>query len=149
MFNNKKKTPDATSSSSSTSSNSINSLVTGTKVEGTIHANNDIRVDGKLTGTLNCKGRVIIGPEGQIEGEITCQNAVIEGKFSGTLNVSETLNVRETANIHGDINTNKLLVQSGAVFNVNCTMGGQKVKSFSDSNKKGDKKEPALSFGTN
>jgi len=138
MFGNKnsKETPatkskngtPASPSSSSGSSHALNSLVQGTTVEGTIKADSDIRVDGTIKGKLFCDAKVIIGPTGQIEGEVKCQNAVIEGKFDGVLQVSELLNVRETAQITGDVTTGKLIVQSGAVFNVTCSMeGGKKI----------------------
>ncbi len=133
MFKNKSKengTSSSSASSSSSISGSTNSLVAGTNLEGTINAGSDIRIDGTLIGLLDCKGRVIIGPEGKVEGEIICQNAVIEGKFQGKINVKELLNVRENANIQGDVITNKLLVQPGAIYNVNCSMGGQTIKAF-------------------
>lgn len=116
----------------STASNQINSLVAGTNIEGTIYASSDIRIDGTITGSLHCTGRVIIGTEGKVLGDIQCDNAVVEGSFEGTLQVEGTLNVKETAKIKGDINTNKLLVQNGAVFNVNCNMGGSKIMNIAD-----------------
>ena len=126
MFNNKKK--DNTSSSKksiipSATSHSLNTLVNGTFVEGTIKSESDIRIDGTIKGSLTCKAKVIIGPTGFIEGEIRCANAVVEGRFEGTMQVAELLNVRETAKVSGDVKTNKLIVQSGAVFNVSCVMG--------------------------
>lgn len=36
--------------------------------------------------------------------------------------MTELLNVRETAEVEGEITTNKLIVQSGAKFNVACKM---------------------------
>ena len=51
----------------------------------------------------------------------------VEGKFEGNLHVTELLNVRETASISGEVATNKLIVQSGATFNVSCSMGGKPV----------------------
>lgn len=133
MFGTSKKESSNTTSSSSSNgtSKSINSIVHGCVVEGTIRTENDFRMDGKLKGSLDCKGKVIIGPKGFIDGDIKCANAVIEGRFDGTLVVAELLNVKETAQINGEINTNKLNVQSGAVFNVSCVMGGQKIKEFS------------------
>ena len=133
MFGNSKKESNNTASTSSnySTSNSINSIVHGCEVEGKIKTENDFRIDGKLKGSLDCKGKVIIGPKGFIDGDIKCANAVVEGRFDGTLVVAELLNVKETAQINGDINTNKLNVQSGAVFNVSCMMGGQKIKEFS------------------
>ena len=137
MFKNKSKENGSGPStiSSSSSSGSTNSIVSGTRIEGSINANSDIRIDGTLKGTLDCKGRVIIGPEGKVEGEINCQNAVVEGSFQGKINVKELLNVRESANIQGEVTTDKLLVQPGAIYNVSCSMGGQTIKAFG-------KKEP-------
>jgi len=129
MFGSKKKETTATKSvAPSGASNSLNSLVKGTKVEGTISSENDIRIDGTIVGTLTCKAKVIIGPSGVIEGDVKCENAVIEGKFDGNLSVNQLLTVKETAEVHGDVNTNKLLVQSGATFNVTCRMGANRAK---------------------
>ena len=124
------------------SSTGTNSIVTGTKIEGELVANSDIRIDGEIIGKLQCNGKVIIGSEGRFQGDIQCINAVIEGAFTGNLAVKELLNVRETAKINGEINTSKLIVQSGAIFNVTCIMGGQSLKKES---RKID--EPVLNLG--
>lgn len=128
MFNNKKENQKI-DTTASTNSGSNNSVVAGTKIEGKINANSDIRIDGELLGTLNCKGRVVIGPDGNVEGDIDCQNAIIEGRFTGKLKVTDLLNVKENAKIHGDVITGKILIQAGALFNGTCSMGGQKIKS--------------------
>ena len=130
MFGSKK--PESTTTAATTSvaakttatesSNALNSLVKGTVVEGTITSENDIRVDGIIKGSLICKAKVIVGPTGFIEGEVKCQNAMIEGKISGKLRVVELLSIKETAEVTGDVTTGKLLVQPGAVFNVTCFM---------------------------
>jgi len=129
MFGNKGEKQN-TSNGVQTSTNVSNSIVEGTIINGNITAPNDIRIDGELIGKLDCKGRVIIGPQGKIEGEINCINAIIEGTFSGNINVKELLSIKETGIITGDIITDKLMVQTGAVFNVSCSMGGQKLKSL-------------------
>lgn len=104
---------------------SLNSINQGTTLEGTIRAKNDIRIDGTIKGNLICEAKVIIGPTGKVEGEISCENAVVEGAFEGTLRVRELLNIRETATVDGDVTTSKLIVQPGGIFNVNCNMTGQ------------------------
>ncbi len=140
MFGNNKKKENASPKNgvlpSTTKPNALNSLVHGTVVEGTIKAENDMRVDGVIKGALKCKSKVIIGPTGSVEGEIRCKNAVIEGRFDGTLSVEELLNVRESAHVNGDVKTNKLIVQSGAVFNVACKMGVQSQNNGSFESKK-------------
>ncbi|MBK8626210.1 MAG: polymer-forming cytoskeletal protein [Saprospiraceae bacterium] len=110
------------------SANVSNSIVEGTTITGNIIASNDIRIDGILVGKLDCKGRVIIGPQGKIEGDITCANAILEGTHTGNLIVKELLTVKETGVINGDIICDKIFMQTGAVFNGTCSMGGQKLK---------------------
>ena len=121
MFGTNKKSEPTINAS--TGIGALNSLVQGTVVEGKVKAESDIRVDGIIKGDLTCKAKVIIGPTGEIVGEVRCVNAMIEGRFEVKLFVEDLLNVRETAVVNGDIQTSKLIIQSGAVFNVNCDMG--------------------------
>lgn len=126
---NSKDTRKSTATSSTANGvQSNNSLVNGTRIEGSIFTESDIRIDGMVIGSIQSKGKVIIGSTGQINGDIQCRNAVIEGKFNGTLIVSELLQVKETAVIEGDVSTTKLLVHAGATFNVTCKMGAQRLK---------------------
>lgn len=120
MFGNNKTTSNSTPKTSSGpgSQGLLNSLVVGTSIDGTVSADSDIRIDGNLKGTLVCKGKVIIGTTGSIEGEIKAQNAVIEGRFKGVLQIEDLLQIKETAQVEGEINTDKLSVSPGAKFNV-------------------------------
>lgn len=134
MFGNTKKpSTDNSSPSQSYSASGINSLVAGTSIEGSIKAQSDIRIDGDLNGNLECSGRVIIGADGRVTGEVVCQNAIIEGYIQGTLNVTDELDIRETGSVNGEVNTGKLKIAPGGIFNVNCNMSGQKIKSISPS----------------
>ncbi len=144
MFGNNPKKEAATKSNGAPPTNSLNTLVQGATVEGTVKSESDIRVDGAIKGKLFCDAKVIIGAAGSVEGEIKCKNAVIEGKFHGNIEVSELLNIRETAKVSGDVKTNKLIVQAGAAFNVNCTMGGVKAAASVLSVSKDSKDEPLL-----
>ena len=127
MFGNKKneESKAAKKTAVTPTSNALNSLVQGTTLIGEITSESDIRIDGIIKGKLNCNAKVIIGPTGCVEGEVHCKNAIVEGRLEGTIHVAELLNVRETADINGDIYTSKLIVQSGAIFNVGCKMGTQ------------------------
>ena len=50
-------------------------------------------------------------------------NAIIAGEIQGSVEIGELLTLKPTAVIHGDIMTNKLVVESGATFNGSCRMG--------------------------
>lgn len=122
MFGNTKETEDSKKTTPSAAAGALNALVKGTVIEGTVRCDSDLRVDGTIKGKLSCQSKVIIGPTGMVDGEIRCQNAVVEGRFKGKLYATELLNVRETAEVDGEITTSKLIVQSGAKFNVACKM---------------------------
>jgi cytoskeletal protein CcmA (bactofilin family) len=103
---------------------SINLIGAGTSIKGDIAANGDIRIDGHLIGTVNAKGKLVLGPNGHIEGEVFCKSADVSGNIKGNLTVSELTHLKATAKFSGDINTNKLAIDPGASFSGNCAMGG-------------------------
>jgi cytoskeletal protein CcmA (bactofilin family) len=106
----------------------INLLGPGTVVKGEIQVNGDFRIDGTLNGTIQCKGKIVVGPTGKIDGEIQCQNADFSGDVKANVRVSELLTLKETARFNGDITTGKLAIEPGAKFSGTCTMeqGGLK-----------------------
>lgn len=101
----------------------INIIRKGTEIKGDVSCAGDIRIDGVLNGNLNSEGKVVVGPEGMIEGEITCKNADVSGTIKARLVVKELLQLKATANILSDINTNKLSIEPGATFTGSCNMG--------------------------
>lgn len=104
-------------------SNSSNTIGKGTFLEGNVETYGNIRIEGKVVGNIKSKSKVALGPSSQVIGNITSQNADIEGEVKGRLEVSETLVLKATAVINGDIFTGKLVVEPGAVFNGSCKMG--------------------------
>lgn len=120
MFNNKKN-KEVTTDRKTSGRNVISS---GTKIVGDLISEGDFRIDGTLEGTLKTDGRVIIGQNGFIKGNIVCTNADVEGKFSGEFVVSKTLTAKSTANITGSVNVGQISTEPGATFNATCNMKG-------------------------
>ena len=101
----------------------VNAIGQGSTIKGDIITDGDLRIDGTLKGTINTKGRLVLGESGLVEGEIICQNALISGTVKAKIQVTELLSLRAKANLHGDIITNKLSVEPGANFTGSCSMG--------------------------
>jgi len=102
----------------------INVVSPGTKIVGDLISQGDFRIDGTLEGTLKTDGRVIIGKDGFIKGDIVCANADVEGRFSGDFLVTNTLTAKSTANITGNVNVGQISTEPGATFNATCNMKG-------------------------
>lgn len=105
---------------------SINIISEGTKIKGDIVASGDIRIDGELTGNISAKGRLVVGPNGKIEGEVDCINIEVSGYIKGKVSATELLNMKSTSQIEGDVIAGKLSVEPGSLFSGTCTMGTTK-----------------------
>lgn len=120
--NNKDTNNNTTAGATKPSAGGVNTIDAHTSIQGDLKAGGDIRIDGKLTGNLICEGKLIIGPQGQINGDVTCVNAAIEGGFKGNLIVKEMLTLQATAQMEGDIKASKMAVLSGCQMSGTCTV---------------------------
>lgn len=102
---------------------STNNIGKGTVLEGNVGTFGNIRIEGKVIGNIKSKSKVVLGQSSFVDGNILAQNAEIEGEVKGVLEVTELLVLKPTAIIHGEITTNKLIVESGATFNGGVKMG--------------------------
>lgn len=118
-----------------------NKISQGTNIKGDIEGKGSFRIDGNVEGTLKTPGKVVVGKEGNITGDLVCENADIEGKFSGTLNISGTLSLRSTAIIEGEATVGQLAVEPGATFNATCTMRGVMKAVNNEKKERGSKEE--------
>ena len=123
MFNSRAK------SSFDESSVNANTIIgAGTSITGDIKSSGDIRIDGILRGNLSARARILIGPEGSVEGDITGQFADILGKVTGTIKVKDLLQLRGNSTVDGDIFAGKLQVEPSVTFNGHCHMGANIVE---------------------
>ena len=119
-------------------SNERNIIAKNTKFVGEIESNGDFRIEGTVEGNLTTKGKVVIGKDGVVKGNIVCNSIDVEGYFSGKLNASSSLGLRSTAIINGELNVGSLSVEPGAKVNTTISMGAC-IVNLDKSNKKKEK----------
>ena len=119
MFNKDDKRAEAVQS------NTSNIISRGTIMEGNIKTPGNLRIEGRVIGNLITKSKAALAQSSYVDGNILAKNAEIAGEVKGKVEVSEMLILKPTCIIHGEIITNKLIVESGATFNGGCTMGAQ------------------------
>lgn len=101
----------------------INLVGKGTVFEGTVRAENDVRASGQVIGTLRVQGKAMIAESGSVDGEIIATNADVAGRVQGDIEIEERLVLKSTARVEGNIETDRLVVEEGAQFTGECTMG--------------------------
>jgi cytoskeletal protein CcmA (bactofilin family) len=104
-------------------STTSNIISRGTILEGNIKTPGNLRIEGRVIGNLITKSKAALAQSSYVDGNILAKNAEVAGEVKGQVEVSEMLILKPTCIIHGDIVTNKLIVESGATFNGGCKMG--------------------------
>lgn len=83
---------------------------------GEIQGSSVIRIEGKIVGDVNVEGGVVLGENGNIEGNITTKSAVIYGTVNGSVKATQ-LEIKKTGYVNGDIVTDNLEIELGAKYN--------------------------------
>ena len=99
----------------------------GTLVEGNLNVQNSLRIDGRVVGNIHTTDTVIVGKEGEVDGEVKTKNVLLAGKVRGNVTAAGKMFIESTAAVHGDIKASQLVVDEGAVFNGKCQMKESKL----------------------
>lgn len=82
----------------------------------------NLKIYGRYTGKLECRGTLTIGQTSQVEAHITGENVIIAGRLKGNVIARKMLVLMPTAALYGDIATPKLNIVEGAIFQGRCHM---------------------------
>ena len=91
-------------------------------IKGDISGKSDVRVAGKINGSINIEGELIIEKAGYVEGEIKSVTSVIAGSVKGNIDTDKLI-LESNSQFVGNIKTKQLIIQEGAIFQGNCQMG--------------------------
>lgn len=98
------------------SSTNITYLAEDCDVKGSMVSNGNLRIDGRIEGTLTVAGDLIIGQTAVLKANIEAQTVTLAGEVHGNINVGNLLELSSTAHLYGDIVTKQLKIDQGAVF---------------------------------
>lgn len=89
---------------------------------GTLDVKGALRVDGTVNGKIMCSDCVTIGATGLVEADIEADTAVVAGKMVGNIATSSKIELQAKCEMEGDIRTNSLVIEQGAIFCGACNM---------------------------
>ena len=83
--------------------NATNVLASGIEITGSIRFSNDMIIDGKIEGEIiSEKGRVTIGENAMIKGNVTAGDVKVFGKVEGKI-TGERCELKAKSRLDGDI----------------------------------------------
>ncbi len=106
--------------------NTLSKISANTIVKGDIISEGDFRIDGVLEGNIVSKSKIIVGIKGNLKGDVSCESLETEGIIEGKVKIKDILSLKSTSRIEGEVQTNRIIVDNGAMLNATCTMSYQK-----------------------
>lgn len=94
-------------------------------VRGDLKADGGFRIDGKIEGSVESKGGVVIGEAGVVKGDVRGADIVIAGQVHGNIVASGHLDIVSTGKVEGDITAQSVRIETGGVFRGTSRMGGE------------------------
>lgn len=116
----------------------------GMKVVGDCETDGTLRVEGAVQGSVHAGKAVVIGKDGRVIGDVSTQDAVISGRVEGSVTAHSRLELQATCRIEGEVNTPRLQLEEGAVFNGSVQMaqesaGGDSAAPYKNSDSETEK----------
>ncbi len=87
-------------------------VAAGTRVDGNIDCEGDLHVEGTVRGAVRAL-RLVIGPEGAIEGQVAADDITVRGFVKGPVHTRH-IHLEADSAVEGDISTETIAIDTGA-----------------------------------
>jgi cytoskeletal protein CcmA (bactofilin family) len=95
------------------------------KFKGELSFEKGVRIEGHFDGHITSKGTLHVAEGAKVTANIEAANVRVEGECKGNLVIAEKLHLLATAKMEGDLRTNRLEINDGAIFVGNVVVGQQ------------------------
>jgi cytoskeletal protein CcmA (bactofilin family) len=92
------------------------------RFKGELKAQEDLKVEGKIEGTIHHQQRVVVGSKGEVVATVTAASIDVEGRVQGDMNAKKSIKVSQSAVVRGNIRAPSVSITEGANFNGSVTM---------------------------
>ena len=120
---------DPTPSTAGMGAATRNVLNSDVAVVGVLRFTDDLLVDGTVEGEITSDGELTVGANAVIQAgpqtkvAVRTRSAIIQGRVTGDIVVTDRVELTSTAELVGDVTASKISIQEGAVFIGHCMVG--------------------------
>jgi cytoskeletal protein CcmA (bactofilin family) len=94
-----------------------------TVVRGDLKGERGFRIDGKIEGSVDSEGAVVLGETGSVHGNVTGTDVVIVGRVEGNVTARGHLDIGATGRVVGDVTATSMRIETGGVLRGTSFMG--------------------------
>jgi cytoskeletal protein CcmA (bactofilin family) len=88
----------------------------GSVFEGRIRSEASIRIEGQITGDIECTGDVTVGEKGIVKSNISARDVIIAGSVHGNVVTKGKLTITSTGALHGNTSAVAFIIDEGGIF---------------------------------
>ena len=70
-------------------------LAKGASLRGDLRVEGNLQINGRVDGTIDAQGKVLVGPEGSVQGELRGETVTVAGRVEGEVAAREIAVVTE------------------------------------------------------
>jgi cytoskeletal protein CcmA (bactofilin family) len=89
-----------------------------TEIQGTLRVVQSVRIDGKVIGNIEASKdqaiTVVIGQEGEVQGDVIASRVIVAGKVAGNIDAQERVELMASSLVQGDVKYGSIAVEHGA-----------------------------------
>lgn len=94
----------------------------GSKITGTLSFSGPVEIEGEVEGEITCQDRLTIGEAAIVKAKIHGPEITVKGTLIGDVVATKKLILRRPAKVSGNISSAVLSVEEGVVFEGQCAM---------------------------
>lgn len=94
----------------------------GTEFDGKLAFEGAVRINGRFSGEIFSEGTLYVGENGEVNAEVQVSTAIISGVVTGDVIATAKVELQRSARLRGNIRTQVLKIEEGALFEGNCQM---------------------------
>ena len=91
------------------------------RFKGELKAQEDIKIEGRIEGTIHHQQRVLVGAKGEVVATVNAAT-IVDGRVQGDMSAKKSIKVSQSAIVRGNLRAPSVSITEGANFNGGVTM---------------------------
>jgi cytoskeletal protein CcmA (bactofilin family) len=91
-------------------------LSSGVSIKGSVKFKSELVIDGEVEGSIDSGGRLTVGKNARIRGEVRTRSVIVYGTIEGNVTAVERCELHSGCTLKGDIEAPRLVVDEDATF---------------------------------
>jgi len=84
--------------------------------DGTFLANRNLRIDGEVKGTIECRGTLFVAQGANVSAKVEAESITVAGDLNGDIRCQGRLQIMPSGRVRGKVTTVTLVINEGAYY---------------------------------